>query len=238
MAMYNYKKGNYRRRYKRNYKRKGILQKRIRVKQPMWQKLAAGAYNALSDKTVQSILFSLASKINSELKYVDNTFSGNQNTTYALSCLTNVAEGDTQSNRTGISQLNHSLHMRLNLTMNTVATSTYFRVILLVWNENVQETAPSSAKILENNSVYFSPYNVENSKQYSIIKDKTYPLATGGPSSISENWNIKLSPLHSKYTSTGSTSQSTGHVYLMLVSDQSTNTPSYQIYTRIRYYDN
>lgn len=221
--------------YNRRPRRKYVPRK----KPSTWKRLAGAVRPVVRyGPSLLRTVASLVSKVNSELKYVDTSTSGSLTTSGVITCLTNVAEGDTQLNRNGISQLNHSTLNRLKIILNSGASTCTCRSIIFVWNENAQETAPTLAKILEDPTNILSPLDIESSKDYTIIRDKIITLTTGSYPMYYSNKYIKLNPLHSKYSSTTSSSQTSGHIYQLIMSDTVANNPSFILYNRLRYYDN
>lgn len=227
--------------YTKKYgKNNAATTKMPKPKQALWQKLAGATIRY--GPTVYSALRTLASKVNSELKYTDYVLPPSTiNQTGNIQCLSNIVQGDTTNDRNGNSQLNHNMFIRIQMQMNIEndPVAQKLRVITFVWNDDASQNIPTITDILENITMpHISPLNLETSKYYSIISDKIYTLTQAQTPALSLKKYVKLNPLHSKYDGPLATNYTFGHIFVLAVSDQVAFGPTLNYYSRIRYYDN
>jgi len=119
-----------------------------------------------------------------ELKYIDN-FAGNQNLASAGTnvYLSDVAQGDTASDRTGNSVNPTSIHLRLEFFNDASSVvSTQARVVLF-WDRQPNGAVPvlvgasTTQSLLDTGvvtNVMLAPRNFSTINRYTILWDKTY----------------------------------------------------------------
>lgn len=232
------------------FKRKFKKLRRFKKKLPTWKKMVGITANKALDYagnvpgpigTVARGLKLVKNLINVEAMFVDTAI----NQAAAASAqnaipLAAIAQGDTDSSRQGDSILAKSLVVRLSLTNNASATTSLARMIIFIDKENANGTAPTSTLVLQQDQVQ-GLLNMNNSERFPILRDKSYALRTSTESAIT--WiteYIDLSDLHIRFDGTTSAqgSLSTNHPYVLFISSEATNTPSFVGNIRLRYYDN
>lgn len=228
--------------------RRPNTQKAIATKQnkSTWRKLADATikYAPLAVQVAK-----MAAQINTEKKYFDTTQNGTvipaTGTMYAV---TAIDEGQTQNTRIGISQLNDTYFIRGYLSQpptydNSTSDPIYVREILFIWNDNFQQNPINVAnltKLFEDPALPLtSPLDIEGSKSFSIIRDKTHWLSIARPVVDIEEF-ININPLHSKYDGPLDTDITFSHIFHLFISNQTVagQQPTLQSYERLRYYDN
>ena len=149
-------------------------------------------------------------------------------------CITNMASGDTETGRTGMSLLAKSIQLIGDLHIDASATSSTVRMIMFV-DRSHHGITPTSAELLESDST-LSFKNNRTRTRFQILLDKRYHLDDAHPQ-IDIKEFVKLN-FHMKYD--GTTVQDTYHnpVYIYLISDEGTNKPELALLSRFRYYDN
>lgn len=211
-----------------------------------WRKLADATvkYAPLAVQVAK-----MAAQINTEKKYNDTTNSGtiipNTGTMYNVTAMN---EGQTQNTRIGISQLNDSYFQRGYIAMpptydSSMSDPIFVRDILFIWNDNFQNNPINVAnltKLFEDPTLpLISPLDIEGSKSFSIIRDKTHWLSIARPTVDIEEF-ININPLHSKYDGPLDTDLTFSHVFHLFISNQGVagQQPILQNYERLRFYDN
>lgn len=214
----------YRRRYNRRYKKR-------RYNAPKY------TYGGMMKKVWNDIKY-LKGLINVEKKYLD--VSGTLTPVVALSAslLNGIAQGDTSITRDGDSVKIVSLLINFNFVMNASASASRIRIIILR-DKQSNAAAPAGSVILESDTNILSPRNIDYGKRFKVYKDFMVVVNTDFPEKAMK---IVLSKLkfHTKYIDGGATiaSIATNSLYLLAMSDEGTNTPSINYYSRIRYIDN
>lgn len=203
-------------------------------------KKRGGGYLSTAAKALALALM-LKRMINVEKKFIESATSSAQSTSATVALLTGIAQGDTQNDRNGNSIKAQSVSTKYNVEMNSSATATQVRIMLVI-DKNSNGAAPVLSDILDNGvaSNAVAHYNSDTAgSRFLILHDKSYSLSINGSRTISGSCYSKLNH-HVKFTSsTGAqASCASGHLYLILWSDESTNTPIITQSSVFRYTDN
>lgn len=177
----------------------------------------------------------MQSMINSERKYVDITDSSSPSNTGTINLVNQIAQGDDVNQRDGNSILCSYIKHRMVAKINTTATSTSFRILLVLDTAN-QGTTPAVADILQTVSTT-SNINVDNSKRFWFLYDKLTTLDINGDRSWSCDELIPVNK-HMRYSASGQTTVLQNAIYHVMVSDEATLTPTTASTTRVAFYDN
>lgn len=146
------------------------------------------------------------------------------------------------TNRNGNSILAKNLLFRLNVDINPSSTTDVtFRMILLIDTDNLGG-APSPTDILQDTALpTISPLNRTTTLggRFKILSDKIVNLSAAGQRSRTFNIYKNLQH-HIKYggTSAFNLDSRSGAIYVLLTSDDNTNQPATQFYSRIKFIDN
>lgn len=176
--------------------------------------------------------------INSEKHYFDNTsVTGAVASAGTIYCLSNIAQGDDVNNRQGNSVLAKTLYVRGTMYRN-VSNTAVINSVRCIWFQDTsnQGSDPTVTDILQSADVR-SPLNVDKTSRYSIIRDKVYTLSVGGQA----GFNIKkFLPInnHLKYTGSSGSNIYTNALYVLVITDQSTLQPVFDMTSRLAFYDN
>jgi hypothetical protein len=180
--------------------------------------------------------------INIETKFIDLvTNADNINTTGGAYCISQVAQGLTSTSRVGDSVRIQHLELRGRAVANISAVSTSFR-ILVVRDLDGYGTAPTPADVLEYTGVVHaprSPRKYNKLQRFSVLFDEVVELQTStGVSSIPFVFETAHQG-HVLYlgTTAAAASNGKGSVYVMFVSDESTNTPTVSFVSRMTFTD-
>lgn len=177
----------------------------------------------------------MQSMINSEKKYVDIVDTSSPSTAGTVNLINQIAQGDDVNQRDGNSVLCAYVKHRMVAKINTVATSTSFRLMIVIDTAN-QGSTPAVADILQTVSTT-SNINVDNSKRFWILYDKLTSLDINGDRS----WTCDVVlPVHKhlRYSASGQTAVLQNAIYHVMVSDEATNAPTTSSTSRVAFYDN
>lgn len=197
-----------------------------------------GIYKSAGKQLWRDVMY-LKSVVNVEKKYIDVTNTVNPSTTSAFVLLNGVAQGTTGTTRTGISIKNVFFLFRGTLEINTAATETQVRVVIL--KDSIPQAAlPSSGDVFAVANSITSPLNLLNNHRFRVFYDKLFSLSINGPETFHWKWMRKLH-FHSAFNNVnaGTIADYTGNSFLLYyVSDEATNTPALSYYSRVRFIDN
>lgn len=219
-------KGSMRKSYKR-YARKG--KRFMDKKYSGWD---------MAKKALDGVWY-LKGLVNAERKFHDIDTNFTTSSAGTLTRLTNVAQGDTQSTRTGNSLFIRTLYTRGRIAMNTAVAEATVRLILLI-DKSETTAAPAVGDILQTigtGSAPFSSLEITNMGRFKILKSKMFTLNNTGANSLPYKFFIRLRH-HTRYNGPLSTDFGRGQIYLLAISDQGVSLPSVSIYNRASYYDN
>lgn len=173
-----------------------------------------------------------------ELKVIDvatsTTASSTGFTTELVPCTTGTEISDKLANQVTIRRL----QMKMSLVKN--ASSQFTRVrILIVRGKQENGTLKTLADILQTVDTY-SPKNFDDRFDSIILFDQVYHMSSNfsGGSVFGEppiEIDMKLNFVKSFVSNSADTDN--GGLYLMAVSNEATNVPTVQYYSRVSYYD-
>lgn len=186
-------------------------------------------------KTALAGVRAIKDLINVELFNFDISGSISNNTTATIQGLTDIAQGDTDGTRTGNSLLVKDYQMKLKITKHASATNTYIRHIIFRDNQQIKDTVPVVADLLQN-SAYNDFYTATAKGRFSILNDRTYELDANNVG-MSVNITKKMQK-HVRYNGSAATDIQKGGIYSMWVSSEAANAPTIAYQNRVRYYDN
>lgn len=198
-------------------------------KRPSVNKMATYAWKGV--KSIRSL-------INVERKYHDVSASTTPNSSGTIINLSNIAQGNDYNNRDGNSILLQSHLMRFDMGNNASALQTFIRCI--IFSDNDQRGAdPAVTDVLESAGTN-SPLNHFVNKRFTIYRDFKVNLETNNQTACKKLFYRFPTPTHCKYQSTAGADASNyeGAMYMLLISDQGTNTPTINWHSRLRFTDN
>lgn len=156
-------------------------------------------------------------------------------TTGSVYCLTALGQGDTESTRSGNTVLFHSLYIKMALTPHASATGTFIRYMLVV-DKASDSASPVSTDILENVDITGFLKHV-NSQRFGVIRDKVYHVSPDGKDTAFIRDYVPLN-MKVHYDGTTSSDNFNNGVYIFLLSNEPTNTPTVNLRARKKFYDN
>ncbi len=180
--------------------------------------------------------------VNTEFKLIDTYVSNSPNNSTVdntfVSSLCDIAEGDTESTRSGLSIKLQQLTIRGHLVKHATPTETVVRVLVIKDMRQTPSTRPATSTILETATGYLvnNMLNWSYSGRFKVLADIRLITTTDTPVALFE---LDI-PLKGHITYSGATSatyESNGH-FLVAMSDQSTNVPSLTWSSRLTFTDN
>lgn len=194
-------------------------------------------YGGAAEQLWRDVMY-LKSVINVEKKFADYTFSAAVSSTENFQLVNGLQQGDTASTREGQSIKIYSLYVRFYMTINASATTTQIRIFVLM-DKQPNGAVPTSGDLLQSNTNILSPLLMGYGSRFKIFMDKVYRLDTNKLNlTIKKFFKFRF---HTKYGSgnAGTVADITKNsLYIMMVSDQATNTPNIDFWARLRYIDN
>ena len=172
-----------------------------------------------------------------EKKTFDTTVSSSTiNNTYTLTHMTNVAQGDDYNNREGRTIKLASIELNGWAQKHASATDTKLRVMVFIDNEPEGED-PTGNEVLASQSTYAlrnpAPHHM---RRFKILMDRVYFLNDGKSHSAKVQFYKKLNHKVT-YTSSAAGGSGEGALWCLMISNEGTNVPSLNLFSRIRFYD-
>lgn len=178
----------------------------------------------------------VAGIVNSEKHNLDTTITTNIDSTGLMTRLTDVAQGDDQTSRSGRSILVKSLQLRQRLAGNASAATTNVRQVLFI-DLDPDGATPTATELLTSASTVGLRNILTDQNRFKVLWDSMTDLDTVGRQNKHYSKFFKLHH-HVKYDGTNATDSSWGAIWLFQVSNQATNTAAQETAVRIRFYDN
>lgn len=217
--------------------RRSSRRTRRRGKAPWYKR----RYNAmqLAAKAAKGVWY-LKGLVNSEVFKRDTPIPNsliNDSTGYVLNCQP-VPIGDGTGMRTGNSILVRRLLVRVRLSKASAPTSTYLRMFLVQDNQQITDTVPAIADLIETPGDIDAPLSAALAGRFKLLASKTILLTNDKPSYHMEK--VYSMRHHVRFNGASGTDVQKGGIYLMVFADQATasNYPSIDGHVRLSYHDN
>lgn len=219
---------------KKNYKKKNGLKKFNNTVRTVGN-VARTAVTALG---AAKLALSL---INPEFKMIDVDATATPSTTASLVLLNGCVQGSDFDERIGRSIKMKSIQFDMIISKNASATVQQYVRVMLVLDKDPKATAPTFQEIVQlTTSPIVSPRNLTYRKRIVILKDFVVCLGINSSDAQKRSYYRKLDS-HTIYNSSnvGTIADiAENSLYLVLVSDATTNLPSVTYYHRLRFLDN
>lgn len=177
--------------------------------------------------------------INSEKHTLDTGItSGAIDYNGSVTNLNSIAQGDTRVNRQGRTVLAKYLSGRIAIYNNATAGSCTVRLFIVCDKMN-QGSAPSVSDILEGvgaNTAPLSALKQINTQRFKILWSRLTTTDTNNPIQLFKYY-LPMST-HLYFDGANATDYQKNALFLVMISDQQTNTPSINLYNRLAFYDN
>lgn len=171
-----------------------------------------------------------------EKKIHDQAISYNVSDSGNMLCLNRIAQGTTQITRVGNAINPTYLGLRLDIAAPGAAATSFLRCMVVQDKQQVSDTDPAVVDVLEGGETT-SFLNRDFLGRFKVMYDRTYSLTTDGSN---EARMVRLNiPLNTeiRFNGTAATDYQKNAIYLLLVSDQATNTVPVTGTSRLRYRD-
>lgn len=181
----------------------------------------------------------LKSIVNVERKYTDVTASTTSSTTPALVLLNALSLGTPSTSRLGQSIKMTAMFVNVFWSINASASTTYTRMIIFR-DMQPNAAAPAAGDLLVTTNSVLSPLVIGNGRRFKVIMDVRKNMSINGTEIVKFKRFVKLF-FHTKYNSSNNgtiADITTNSLYMLHMSDQATNTPSFSYNIRCRFIDN
>jgi len=181
--------------------------------------------------TIARTVAGIASAINVEDKLINVTSTATVGSSGSIALLTGLAQGLGDNDRVGNKLLLQSIYFNLIASQNPIATTTFLRVILFV-DKECDGAAPAVADVIGPTPSVVNPINEDLSKRFVILKNKVFNMNLNGTMTGKLKVFQKL-PFHTFYdgATSGLSDLKENQLFLLLISDQATNSPSVSYYS-------
>lgn len=203
-------------------------------------------YGAAAGQLWKDVKF-LKDMINVERKVydIDLTAGALATNVGSTSWMSGIATGTGFNQRTGMVVKASSFSLKGTIECNASAASpTQVRIIIYINKSLNQGVLPGTSDILQSTGSSgiggpITPYQLNNVGDFTVLMDRKYTVDLVQRNQVNVNFRCKLGH-HIRWETTGDLIANTesGHIFMLVVSDQSTNQPSFQYYSRLRYVDN
>jgi hypothetical protein len=179
--------------------------------------------------------------INVEDKYIDSTATINPSSTASLVLLNGMTTGTSAVTRNGQSIKSVSLSGSFLLSINQSANTTFVRT-LIVMDTQANGAVFAASDLFVVTASVLSQYLVAYERRFKVLFDKVVTVSLGGPESCLSAINcMNTCNFHVEYNlgTAGTIADiAKNSLYLVVYSDQTTNTPAYSYSLRYLFVDN
>lgn len=176
--------------------------------------------------------------LNVEYKHIDtNSTTITPGATGAIYSMNSCAEGDGSGNRNGLSLRMKSLYLKVYFQMHASATASAIRWCVVL-DKSPNSNIATYSDIFESNSIV-SQTNNKTNHRFRVLSDNLLTMSGSGEENGSRNVYKQLNHVV-KYSSGGGTDGDLekNQILLCIVSNEATNTPSFNYSSRVRFIDN
>lgn len=206
-------------------------------KRSLWSR----AYNArFSMKDVARELWRLKGLVNSEMLKKDVVFAPGTIVQGSIVSIAAIAQGDTDSARTGNSIFCRSYNLNGSITHNTTGQNNQVvRVSVVQDNQQIGDTSPTYTDIYESSSPY-AHLNSDTVGRFKVLWSRTYTVNNYDKNNAMVKINVPMRH-HVRYNGTTANDIQKGGLFLCLSCDEVGAAglfPSFQGESRLSYHDN
>lgn len=225
--------------YRKKTYRKKTYTRKPKPALTMMGKLSRGVRTV---RQIAGAVNQMRSMINCEKKFHDVSYGlavNNSANTYAQ-LLNGISEGDDYLNRNGRSILNSSININYTAKVNSSATNTLLRLVLICDKKPDNTSAATYLQIYGTALVNGHINKASEGDRFVIMAKRTIKLNPLSGQSATGSLFYTLTGTHTKYDGTGGTANDVekNAYYVVAVSDEATNTPTLEIYSRFSFFDN
>lgn len=188
----------------------------------------------LAQKAAQGVWY-LKGLVNSERLSGINASSMGVGITGEIQHITNIAQGDTITGRTGNSVFVRSILGRQNFEKNSSATITHIRQVIFIDLQQVTDADPTPGMLLDSVSV-LSPLSTQTQGRFKILSSRMFTLTEQNPTK--DVYFYKNLRHHVRYNGTSAGDIQKGGIYVMTLSNEASNEPTCRYNWKVSYHDN
>lgn len=194
-----------------------------------------GSVKYLAKKAYNGVQF-VKGLINVEKHFHDTGITTSPSTSGYVLPLNDIENGDAQGNRTGNSILAKHITVRGSVALGNSATASRIRMVLVQDIQAIDGANPTVTDILQTASVD-SFMKMENTDRFFTLMDETYEVCNTGER-IRDIYRYIPLNFHIKFSGTGSGYWDMNSLFLLVISNEPTNLPYFNVNTRLAFYDN
>lgn len=176
--------------------------------------------------------------INAEKKYFQTQAASSYDYNGSIQYLTLIPGGSAESQRNGNSCYVKGVSLRGYAVKHTSATDTVLRIMVCI-DKSPNPTGLAASDVLNVTGSTYAPFsgiNNDNKTRFKVLTTKLVTLNSGETSSPFKAY-LPLKH-HCKWNSSTASDINKGHIFLLIISQEATNTPSVQYRSTVSYYDN
>lgn len=178
--------------------------------------------------------------VNSETFHKDSNYSGSLGAQYNITPITNIAQGDSESQRTGNSILLRNIYLRLQFTINAATTlSSTYTMALIKDTQQISDTQPAITDIFNSQTAPSTMMNLNTSGRFKLIWRRTNiltPASGGRPAmEITKYWKVYD---HVRFNGSASTDYQKNAYFFIIITSEPTNFITVDGNIRVGYHDN
>lgn len=211
-----------------------------KLKMPFWSRNRNGMNAAARNlKILEKKVRRIEQGFDKELKTFDNSATGSIGTAGAITCISDMAQGDTSITREGLQIQPRHLQYRLVNTIDDASTTSVVSRIIIFMDTEQHGTIPTVAQLLESDDVN-SFIEHDSRPRFRVLRDITISLSRNGNNQRYITGIIKFGKnfrIDYQGTGTGDASMGKNNLYVYRVSSDNTNTPTLSFYSRMRFVD-
>ncbi len=181
----------------------------------------------------------LRSYINTEDKYKDVTSTSTPSNAATLVLLNGLNLGTTATTRTGQSVKSADLQMNITFLMNSAAGDTFIR-FMIFRDEQPNAAAPAGNDVLVDSTNLRSLRTVSYNTRFMVLHDEFISLAQDGQGNLAKSVfkNLGFHQLFNTADNGTVADITKNSLYVLLISNEATNTPTVTFYSRYSFVDN
>ncbi len=166
--------------------------------------------------------------------HTDRNVTGDASTAGVIQILSSVAQGLTEHTRRGEETLLLSARFRYWITSHASSTNSIVRII--VFRDLEKQTAATVSgdvnSVLESANIT-SPIRQDNKSRFIILKDFYVGVTLASQRQKHGHFYLPLRKVKARYDGVADTDNTSGHLYILMLSNESTNHPNTEIRARV-----
>lgn len=220
---------------KRRYRKKRSYRPRRGSRAPWYNRPIRYSVSDIASMAYKGVNY-LKGLVNSEVYKFDTDTSSSPSTAGTITHLSAIAQGDAENSRSGNSIYLRSVLVNGVMQIHASATSTTYRIMIVSDSQQVGDTSPAISDILNSVGVT-SALNRGTVGRFSVLYDKMFNINTAATPTRCHKIFLPMLR-HVRFNGAATTDIQRNGIYLVLISNEATNTPSFAYFSRCSYHDN